>query len=142
MYAPSDVSISKALACVPRGLAAVRRLTAVGHLIGVQLRYPRHELFHAPSPQDAIARARRRRSLRPIAIWTVAVDADDADAVLHHHRRRARRRDVTGGSTSSVPRETTAAFLGAFQRRRLKLPSKPDICTDFNRLQRLKNKTP
>ena len=91
MYAPSDVSISKDLH-VYRAAAAPHR---GGSVIGVQLRYPRM----CCTRRRVCRRARADAGRCAIAIWTVAVDADEADAVLHHHRRRG-----------VIVTETTRAF--------------------------------
>ena len=79
MYAPSDVSISKDLH-VYRAAAAPHRGGAV---IGVQLRYQRM----CCTSRRACHRARAAAVAAPIAIWTIAVDAVDAAAILHHRRR-------------------------------------------------------
>ena len=55
-----------------------------GAVIGLQLRYQRM----CCTRRRACRRARADAGRCAIAIWTVAVDAVDAAAVLHHHRRR------------------------------------------------------
>ena len=84
MYAPSDVSISKHLH-VYRAAAAPHRGGAV---IGVQLRYQRM----CCTRRRVCHRARADAGRCAIAVWAVAVDADEADAILH--RRRHRRSDA------------------------------------------------
>ena len=79
MYAPSDVSISKHLH-VFRAAAPPHR----GAVIGVQLRYQRM----CCTSRRACHRAHAAAGRCSVAIWTVAVDADDAAAILHHRRRR------------------------------------------------------
>ena len=79
MYAPSDVSISKHLH-VFRVAPAPHRGGAV---IGVQLRYQRM----CCTSRRACHRARAAAGHCAIAIWAVAVDADNAAAILHHRRR-------------------------------------------------------
>ncbi len=88
MYAPSDVSISKHLH-VYRAAAAPHRGGAV---IGVQLRYQRM----CCTRRRVCRRARADAGRCAIAIWTVAVDADDAAAILHHRRRAAIVAETTG----------------------------------------------
>ena len=63
-----------------------RRLTAVAQLLAGS-----YDIYGcvARAVVSAIARAPTPLVAQPIAIWTVAVDAVDAAAVLHHHRRRA-----------------------------------------------------
>jgi hypothetical protein len=75
MYAPSDVSISKHLH-VFRAAAPPHRDGAV---IGVQLRY----LRMCCTRRRVCRHARADAGRCAIAIWTVAVDADDAAAILN-----------------------------------------------------------
>ena len=56
-----------------------------GSVIGVQLRYPRM----CCARRRVCHRARADAGRCAIAIWTVAVDAVDAAAILHHRRRTA-----------------------------------------------------
>ena len=72
-----------------------RRLTAVGQSLACS--YDIHGCV-ARAVVSAVARAPTPVA-PPIAVWTVAVDADDAAAVLHHHRRRG-----------VIVSETTRAF--------------------------------
>ena len=61
-----------------------RRLTAVGQSLACS--YDINGCV-ARAVVSAIARAPNTGRCA-IAIWTVAVDADEAAAILHHHRRR------------------------------------------------------
>ena len=82
IYAPSDVSISKHLHVFRAATGASPRWGSHWPPAAIST-----DVMHASSCLPSRAR-RRRRSLRPIAVWTVAVDADNA-AAIHHHRRRA-----------------------------------------------------
>jgi hypothetical protein len=88
MYAPSDVSISKNLH-VYRAAAAPHRGGAV---IGLQRRYQRM----CCTRRRVCRRARADAGRCAIAIWTVAVDAVDADSFPYHRRRAAIVAETTG----------------------------------------------